>query len=271
MTKVALITGGASGIGKALAHNLARRGYVVALADRQHEAAAEVAEEVRGRGGRAEVYELDVRDRAAFADVARRLKQEQGSIDMLFNNAGIGVGAPVAEHTSDDWDHVLDVNLRGVVHGIEAVYPIMIEQGSGHIVNPPSVAGLLAIPGEGSYAASKHAVVGLSKTLRIEAAEHGVRVSVFCPGPIRTPILTGGKFGRIEIAGLSKDDLAALWERLRPMNPDTFAEKSLRKVFANEFVIIEPSWWKLAWYVERIAPNFGLWLSSRFFDRITRG
>src|SRR6185503_1585330 len=103
------------------------------------------------------------------------------------------------------------VNVRGVTNGIVAAYPEMVRRGAGHIVNTASMAGLVPGAGEASYVASKHAVVGLSKALRVEGKRHGVRVSVLCPGAIRTPILTGGKFGRLNFEGLSEDALLKIW------------------------------------------------------------
>jgi NAD(P)-dependent dehydrogenase (short-subunit alcohol dehydrogenase family) len=268
MTDVAMITGGASGIGRALSENLARRGMTVVLIDRQLDAAEEVASGIRARGGSATAAELDVRDRAAFQALAQRIANEYGSVDYLFNNAGIAVGGAMADFDPEDWDDVLDVNVRGVVHGVEAVYPLMIAQGSGHIINTASVAGLLPTANEGSYAAAKHAVVGLSKSLHIEARQHGVKVSVLCPGVINTPILRGGKFGRIRIKGLTEDKMDELWRRLRPMDVDQFAEKALARVFKNELVVIVPSWWRALWFVDRIVPKLSQKFWSLFYDRI---
>ena len=103
------------------------------------------------------------------------------------------------------------MNLRGVVHGIQAVYPIMIRQHSGHIVNTASMAGLVTTVSQASYAATKHAVVAISKTLRVEGERHGVQVSVLCPGAIRTPILTGGQYGR-KVPGISDEEILKSWE-----------------------------------------------------------
>ena len=111
------------------------------------------------------------------------------------------------------------MNLRGVVHGIQAVYPIMIRQGSGHIVNTASMAGLTTTVGQTSYTATKHAVVAISRSMRVEAERHGVRVSALCPGVIRTPILTGGEYGRINAPGVTSEEFQKSWERLRPMAP----------------------------------------------------
>jgi NAD(P)-dependent dehydrogenase (short-subunit alcohol dehydrogenase family) len=254
--KVAFITGGASGIGAALATRLADGGAEVWIADRQVEAAQELAQRFTADGKKAHAIELDVRDYPSFERAAADVVQTSGRIDYLFNNAGIGVGGEVDSYTLDDWNDVFDVNLHGVVHGIQAVYPIMIRQHSGHIVNTASMAGLLAGAGMVSYTASKHAVVALSKALRAEADRHGVRVSVLCPGVIRTPILNGGKYGRYE--GVSQETLLKSWEPLRPMAPEKFAERALRAVLRGDAIIIAPTWWKALWLLDRLSPSLSM-------------
>jgi NAD(P)-dependent dehydrogenase (short-subunit alcohol dehydrogenase family) len=266
--KVALITGGASGIGRALAEEFARRGGEVVLADRQTALAGEVAEIIRRRGGSADVTELDVRDAAAFTRVARETERARGRIDYLFNNAGIGVGGEVARYSQADWDDVLDVNLRGVTHGIQAVYPLMVARGSGHIVNTASMAGLVPTPGETSYVASKFAVVGLTRSLGLESVRYGVRASVLCPGAIRTPILTGGRYGRINLGAVRDEAILKMWERLRPMDPAEFARKATDAILRGESVIVLPAWWKAFWYIDRISPAASAALWGAFFTRM---
>ena len=163
---------------------------------------------------------------------------------------------------------MLDVNLRGVVHGIQAVYPIMIRQRSGHIVNTASMAGLTTTVTQTSYTASKHAVVALSRSLRVEAERHGVTVSVLCPGVIRTPILTGGEYGRVALPGISADDMLKSWEQLRPMAPEKFAERALRAVDRGDAVIVVPAWWKVWWYLERLSPALSLRLAKRMLKQM---
>jgi NAD(P)-dependent dehydrogenase (short-subunit alcohol dehydrogenase family) len=259
--KVAIITGGSSGIGAAIAKEIAGAGAEVVLADRQVDLAQSVASAIRDRGGRATAAELDVRSMASMTRVVEDTVARLGSVDYFFNNAGIGVGGEMDAYEPRDWDEVFDVNLRGVAYGIQAVYPVMIRQGAGHIVNTASVAGLLPAPGQGGYTATKHAVVGLSKALRIEAKRHGVRVSALCPGVIRTPILTGGKFGRLNMEGLSEQRMLGMWEKLRPMDADLFARKVLRAVARNEGIIVVPGWWKALWYLDRLSPTLSatLW------------
>lgn len=264
---VALITGGASGIGQALGEECAARGSEVVLADRQQERAESVAEAIRGRGGKARAVALDVRDADAFESVAAEVVARSGRIDLFFNNAGVGVAGEADQYARDDWDYLLDVNVRGVVYGIQAVYPHMVTQGSGHIVNTASMAGLIPTPGVSSYSLSKHGVVGLTKALRIEASFHGVRASAVCPGAIRTPILTGGEYGRTDHTGLDESAMLELWEKLRPMDPNVFARLVLDDVARNKPFIIVPRWWKVLWLFDRLAPR----LSLRVWRRMHAG
>jgi NAD(P)-dependent dehydrogenase (short-subunit alcohol dehydrogenase family) len=251
--KIAFVTGGASGIGSALATKLANEGADVWIADRQVGLAEEVAQRLnKSGGGKARAIELDVRSYPSFEHAIGEAVQRSGRIDYLFNNAGIGVGGEIDRYTLEDWNDVFDVNLRGVVHGIQAVYPIMIRQRSGHIVNTASLAGLVTTVGQASYAATKHAVVAISKTLQLEAERHGVQVSVLCPGVIRTPILTGGDYGRND--GASDEELLKRAEVLRPMAPERFAERALHAVLRGDTIIVVPAWWKAAWYLERLSP-----------------
>ena len=266
---VAIITGGASGIGRALAVELARRGAEVILADLQLELAEEAAAEIRAEGGKALAAEVDVRNSGAMAELINDTVENCGRLDYLFNNAGIGIIGKTCDHSADDWDYIVGVNLHGVVNGIQVAYPLMIEQGFGHIVNTASIAGLCPSPGLVSYAATKHAVVGLSTSLRVEAEVHGVQVSVLCPGVIRTPLLEGGKYGR-DLVGVTPALLKDLWKRFRPMSADVFAKKTLDAVAANKPVIIVPSWYRLAWWVQRLSPRLGLFVARKSYQDLQK-
>jgi NAD(P)-dependent dehydrogenase (short-subunit alcohol dehydrogenase family) len=248
---VAVVTGGASGIGAALSRQLAARGATVVVADRQAELARRTAAALARPG---EAHELDVRDAAAFVRLLEDVWARQGRLDYLFNNAGTGVGGEAKDFTLDDWRYLVEVNLMGVIHGIHAAYARMIRQGFGHIVNTASVAGLMPSPGGTLYAATKHAVVGLSRSLRCEARPYGVRVGCLCPGVIRTAILVGGGvYGGMKIAAPASAQLA-MWERLRPMDPDRFAAAVLRDVARDVPLIIHPRWWRALRWLDRLAP-----------------
>ena len=262
---VAIISGGASGIGRSLGMLLASRGAHVILADLQTELAEEVADGIRSSGGMASVAELDVTDFEATNQLVQRTVSEHGRLDYIFNNAGIGIGGVVRLYEIDDWYRVLDINLRGVVNGVQAAYPVMCEQGFGHIVNTASMAGLIPSPSIVSYATSKHAVVGLSLSLRIEAEAHGVRVTALCPGVIRTAILDGGgKFGKALDAAASEAQ-REMFEKYKPMDPDVFAEAALKQIAANKPIVVLPRVWKLFWWANRLAPALGRYLTRRSF------
>lgn len=169
--KSAFITGGGSGIGRGLAIALADRGVHVWVSDINFAAAQAVANQC---GPNSSAVELDVRDSDQVSDCIRSFAKSKGQIDFLFNNAGIGIGGESYDLTVEHWNRIIDINIRGVVHGVKAAYPIMVKQGSGHIINTASLAGLGPAPFLTSYAMTKHAIVGLSKSLRIEAAALGV-------------------------------------------------------------------------------------------------
>ncbi len=266
---VVLVTGGASGIGAALASALARRGATVIVADRQESLAREIAETLTRTGCRVESAALDVRDAAAFQSLVDRVFREHGRFDFLFNNAGIAHGGAALHYDLTDWDAVFDVNLRGVANGVQAVYRRMVQQGFGHIVNTASIAGLIPATTMVSYGASKHAVVGLSTALRCEAVSHGVRVSVLCPGFIRTPILHGGAFGR-QVQPIPDSLAEQLWKRLRPMTAERFAIKALRAIQKNRAIIVYPWRWRLAWYLNRLSPGLGRFASRKAFEAFQR-
>jgi NAD(P)-dependent dehydrogenase (short-subunit alcohol dehydrogenase family) len=267
---VALVTGGASGIGRALGEALARRGARIVLADLQGALAREVAARINENGGQAVAEELDVTDFPAMRHLVEDTTRRAGRLDYLFNNAGIGIVGEARLYELEDWYRVLDVNLRGVVHGVQAAYPIMLRQGFGHLVNTASFAGLFPYALVVGYCASKHAVVGLSTSLRIEAAAAGVRVSVLCPGPVRTPaLIDGGKYGKI-LQSIPPDVLKALVDRQHPISAQRFAEQALRAVARNRAIIVIPSWWKIVWWLYRLSPSIGLYLGRTGFGIVKR-
>lgn len=267
---IAIVTGAASGIGRAVSEELARRGSHVVLADIDHGDAEGVAAEIRKRGGRATAKPLDVTRFSDFRALVDATVRELGRLDYVFNNAGIGVSGEVADYTVESWERILAVNLSDVIHGVQSAYPVMIEQGFGHIVNTASMAGLTTTAGMASYCTTKHAVVALSRTLRAEARARGVRVSVLCPGAIRTPILHGGKHG-IFLGPVpearQRELVLEFFERLRPMPAALFAQKALDQIARDREIIIVPGWWKLFWWLERASPALMSFLARKAVER----
>jgi NAD(P)-dependent dehydrogenase (short-subunit alcohol dehydrogenase family) len=266
----AIVTGGASGIGRGLAEELARRGCEVVLADLQVELAEEVASGIHVSSGKAKAAKIDVTDFPAMEHLVQETVQRTGRLDYMFNNAGIVIGGYVNQYAIEDWNQVVDINLRGVINGIQATYQIMMKQGFGHIINTASMAGFMVGPGNVAYTTTKYAVVGLSKSLRAEAAHMGIRVSVLCPGVIRTPILEGGgKYGKMLI-DIPPKELQRMLGRLRPMSPNLFAKKVLKSVAQNKAIIIVPSWWKVIWWINRLSPSLGISLAQRRFQKMQK-
>ncbi|HEX9258203.1 MAG TPA: SDR family NAD(P)-dependent oxidoreductase [Acidimicrobiales bacterium] len=183
--KTAVVTGGASGIGRAMAERFRDAGMRVAIADVEKTTLDATAAELGVLGVR-----CDVSDAGSVGAMRDEVLAAFGAVHLLCNNAGVGGGGAIVDTTLNDWRWVLGVNLWGVVHGLDAFLPGMVAQGEGHVVNTASMAGLVAWPGIGPYNASKFAVVAISETLRAELEGTGVGVSVLCPGFVRTNIFT---------------------------------------------------------------------------------
>ncbi len=180
------------------------------------------------------------------------------------------MGGEVRDLTIEDWREAVEVNLMGVVHGVQAAWPRMIGQGFGHVVNTASMAAFLVTALAAPYGATKSAVLGLSRALRVEGAAHGIRVSVLCPGVIRTPILDGGgRHGRLRHF-LDAATQKTLWEKLRPMDRDAFARRALDDVARNRAVIVHPAWWRLLRVLNGVAPSLVDALARREFEKIRR-
>ncbi|MCB9686128.1 MAG: SDR family oxidoreductase [Alphaproteobacteria bacterium] len=187
----ALVTGGARGIGRAIAVALLREGVKVVIADVDGVAAARTASELAGDGRVVVPVDLDVRDREAFAAVVERIESDVAPVDILVNNAGIMPLGPFLEQSPDRDDRQIDINVRGVVHGMRAVLPGMLRRRRGHVVNVASVAGKVGVPFAAVYAGTKHAVVGLTEAVRHELRDSGVDLSYIMPAIVDTELTSG--------------------------------------------------------------------------------
>lgn len=252
--ETALVTGGASGIGAALGAALEAAGARVTLAD--------VAT------GDRPSRQLDVRDADAFAALAAEI----GPIDLLVNCAGIALGGAAHELSDAHWERIIDVNIRGVVNGVRAVYPSMIERGRGQIVNVASGAGLVAPPFVAAYAMTKHAVVGLSTGLRSEAALHGVRVNVLCPGAVDTAILD--RLPDTDLPSTDSEPVTArrylAVVRQRPVDVDRFARLALEGIRRDRAIIVVPASARPLWYLSRLSPGLTGVITKRLAQRVDR-
>lgn len=241
--KVAMVTGGASGIGRALCEGLGRRGAVVIVADINSKGARQIATTINKKGGRAHAADLDVSKSAQTKQLIHDTTKQYGHLDYLFNNAGIAVIGETLDMELEHWRRTINVNLWGVVYGTAIAYQVMAKQGFGHIVNTASAAGLVPVPGLTAYSATKHAVVGLSLALRVEAARLGVKVSVVCPGIIRTNIPHAATYLKID-----REAALSLVHSVRMMDVDKCAHVILRGVARNKAVIrVTPFAYIISW------------------------
>ncbi len=242
--KVALVTGGASGIGAALCGALATRGATVYAGDL--DPAGVVAERITG-------VSLDVTDAARFQQVVGEIVATHGRVDVLINNAGIGAAGEIRDVELATWRRCIEVNTMGTIHGIGAVYPHMLRRREGQIINIASGAGLCPRPGMVPYATSKAAVIGLSNSLRPEAAHYGISVSCACPGYIATNIMQSTEYSGVNAAGLK----AAI--PIKAMTAARCAELILRGAERNRGLIPVSTATRFEYLLTRFAP----WLALR--------
>ncbi len=240
---VCIVTGAASGIGLAICQELCRTGARVVLADVRLDAAVDAAEELCRQGGDAEAVFLDVTNQSSFEKIVAETVRRYGRLDYLFNNAGLNVLGDFRDLNSADWQRLMDVNLWGVIHGTRAAYAAMTRQGHGHIVNMASGFGLTPAPRNVPYCMTKFAVVGLSESLRIEAADLGVQVSVVCPGWINTPMIAHGKVAGGRIGQTIGTAARLSWFGIADV--DKSAKRILRAVARRRPIITFPRYVRL--------------------------
>jgi NADP-dependent 3-hydroxy acid dehydrogenase YdfG len=231
----AVITGGASGIGLGLARAALRRGMPVVLSDVNEDQLHAVAAALRNEGGDVTVAACDVRSADEVAELRDAALSAHGAVALVCNNAGVGFTKPMIDTRPADWDLVLDINVRGVVNGVDAFLPVLLEQGSGHISATSSLSGLVADPGLSLYNASKFAVAGIMEALGLELLEqdNDVSASVLCPGPVATQLATSSA----ATTGSSVDTDVADY-LARGLAPDDVGEMAMTQIEEGRFWLI---------------------------------
>ncbi|HSO75211.1 MAG TPA: SDR family NAD(P)-dependent oxidoreductase, partial [Blastocatellia bacterium] len=240
--KVAIVTGAASGIGRALCEELSRNGAILVLADINTEGIQRFASDLTRSGCRASAAHLDVSRQEEVQSLVDRVVAEHGRLDYMFNNAGIGVAGEVRDLSIDHWRRIVDINVWGVIYGTTSAYSVMVRQGFGHIVNTASLAGLIGYPTMTPYTTTKYAVVGLSTSLRAEARGLGVKVTAVCPGFIQTGIFDSSTTVRVSMA-----DLVAQLP-FKPIGAGKAAQVILRGVARNKAIVVFPLYGRLVWW-----------------------
>ena len=236
--KVVVITGAGSGIGRSTASLLARHGATVHVADIDEATAQETVRAIEAAGGRGAAHALDVSDAAAVDAFAERIFAQEGHVDVLHNNAGIGHAGDVASIAFDDWRRVIEVNLLGVAYGVQAFVPRMLEQGRpAAVVNTASQAGIVPAAKLAPYCASKYGVVGLTEALHAELSPQGISVSAICPGIIDTAIVARSTM-RGSVA--DKQANAVAFYAKRGASPDEVADAVLATIRKHRLIVPVP-------------------------------
>jgi NAD(P)-dependent dehydrogenase (short-subunit alcohol dehydrogenase family) len=230
--KVVIIADGTSGIGRGLGEKLSRRGATVIFAGKRIHCAEEIAQNLQSSGYKAEATHLDVTDQTAVEQLVRTTFKRHGRLDYMFNNAATGSLSEAGDINLEHWQRVFDVNLWGVIYGTRAAYEVMITQGFGHIVNISSLVGLVPLPMLTSYSTTKHTLVGLSTLMGAEAVKYGVKVSVVCPGAIRTR-----GFEKAHCIKINREKALFVLLSLPMMDTITCTRAILRDVIRNKSII----------------------------------
>ena len=252
--KVAIVTGGGSGIGEGLCRELARRGARVVVADINSAEAGRVVASITGIGGQAAASTVDVSRAEEVTRLVEETAAAHGRVDYMFNNAGFAIGGDFRDLTLEHWHRVLDVDFYGVLHGMQAAYPVMVSQGFGHIVNTSSAAAFFAAPGNAPYCAAKYALVGLSLSARLEGVDLGVKVSCVCPGFVRSNV-----YRNAEVAGMTlptdmtPEQVAGAPAKM--MDPARAAQVILDGVARNKALIVFPAVIRWARRLDRLLPG----------------
>lgn len=258
--KVVVITGAASGIGQATAKAFASEGADLVIADNNQQRLEETAKEIKAAGARVLACQVNVADKKQVEAFANQVMKERGQVDILMNNAGVGVGGALLETNIEDYEWIFSINYWGVLYGLKYFLPHMVARKYGHVVNTASGAGLCSIPAMSAYCSTKFAVVGLSETLRAEVRRYGIGVSTICPGIINTNIVAESRMHLQEGIRANHNRLVNFYRRFG-WPPERVAKAILSAVRHNRSIVpVGPEAWA-QWFTKR--------MSQKFFDAMS--
>ncbi|MBC7247611.1 MAG: SDR family NAD(P)-dependent oxidoreductase [Actinobacteria bacterium] len=270
--KLALVTGGASGIGLAIARALAARGTVPLLVDRDPDALQGALRELRAQGLQVQGFEVDVTGSAAVKGLREQLRAKGLVPDMLINCAGVTLVAHASATDLEEWNRIIGVNLMGTVNVVETFLPDLLERGAGHIVNIGSIDGLVPMPGLSAYCASKFAVTGMSEVLYYDLKSQGIGVTLVCPGYVNTPMSRAHPVKDLPIRFRGWRFVSRLLE-LFSSSPEKIAARTLKGVEKGRFLVIPGFPSRLMYlyrrFFPRLASSSGVAV-ARLYDRLRR-
>ncbi len=250
-SRTAIVTGGASGLGRALCCRLARDGWEIAICDIDSSGAAETLRMVRDVGGEGRVEVLDVTDAEAWERLRERLQQDWQQLDLLVNNVGVAVSGEVGRCRLDDWRWIMNANLFSVIHGCHTFVGWLKQNPrGGHLINTASLAAFGSFPGMAAYNVTKAGVVALSETLHSELRPHGVGVTVLCPSFFPTQLIDNGRFTSDEDRRIAQGEFS----RTR-LTADGVADAAVKAMHARRLYVVLPAKGRLIWWLKRLSPG----------------
>lgn len=263
--KVAAITGAGSGMGRALARSLTAQGCHVAISDIMEDALNETRDLITNKDVKVTTHVLDVSDREQVEKYAEDANREHGRVNLIFNNAGVSVTDTVEHFSYENFEWLMNINFWGVVYGTKAFLPFLQQVDEAHIVNTSSIFGIVAVPSQSAYNASKFAVRGFTYALRQELIDTHIGVSCVQPGGVRTNIIRSSRYVPADNAAPTKEEFAARFEEIAGLTSEQAAEQILRGVKNNKAQILVGRDARLLALFERLAPTRYHWLTSRVF------
>lgn len=268
--KTVLVTGAASGIGRETALAFAREGAGIVVCDVNEAGLEETASRIRELGRSVLARGVDVASAPAMEEFAKDVHREHPAVDVLVNNAGVGLAAGFLDTPLEDWDWILGINVRGVVHGCHFFLPPMVARGQGgHVVNVASMAGYVSTAQLVAYSTTKFAVFGLSEGLRDELHPHGIGVTAVCPGVINTPITATSRMRGKHATQAGRETIVGLYQR-RGYGPERVAANIVKAVRKNRAVApVSPEAW-LQYYFKRFVPGLTARLNRALAARLER-